>query len=204
MCIIYGTFFAIVLRGYNRVFLCYCWFLFFSMMDLMITNMSPFYKKSIESLILRWPLRLVGLFFSLYFLKIRGNGGFKPITSTPQWIRKQNVFNLDPFYSICNNAPRSISVLPFTSTCTCKNGEVPCAPQPTELYNGEIRSYDEFRINVIMEQQWSNHWTRRGNIIICVLNLDVVNAQVQASKLPDKLLYKYKYGEGRLNILGSN
>ena len=55
-----------------------------------------------------------------------------------------------------------------------------------------------------MEQQWSNHWTRQGNIIIYVLNIDVVNAQVQASKLPDKLLYKYKYGERRLNILGSN
>ena len=37
-----------------------------------------------------------------------------------------------------------------------------------------------------------------------MIYIDVVNAQVQASKQPDKLLYKYRYGERRLNILGSN
>ena len=47
--------------------LCHCWFLFILWWGCRYANMSPSDKKSVQSLILRWPLRPVSYFFQLLF-----------------------------------------------------------------------------------------------------------------------------------------
>ena len=56
---------AIVLRDYNAVFLCHCWFFIYSMMKgLLIWKNEPFWQDvGVESFTLRWPLKPVGFLF---------------------------------------------------------------------------------------------------------------------------------------------
>ena len=62
---IYSTLIANVFRYYNAVFLWDCWFLLILWRDRWYANMNPLDKKSLQSLILRWPLTPVGLLLSL-------------------------------------------------------------------------------------------------------------------------------------------
>ena len=58
---IYFTLIAIVLNDYDSAFLYNCWFLFI----IWGCWYAPFWQEfSVKSLILRWPLRLVGLLFN--------------------------------------------------------------------------------------------------------------------------------------------
>ena len=62
---IYFTGIAIVLKDYDADFLNNCWFLFIIIIGLLICKYAPFWQVfSVKSLILRWPLRHVGLLFS--------------------------------------------------------------------------------------------------------------------------------------------
>ena len=52
----------IVLKNYDAFFLCHYWFLF-SMMGQLICKNEPFWQEvNVKCLILRWPLRPMGLF----------------------------------------------------------------------------------------------------------------------------------------------
>ena len=60
---IYSKMIAFVLRGYDTAFLSHCSFNY-TMMGLLICKYEPFWQEvSVESLILRWPLRPVSLLF---------------------------------------------------------------------------------------------------------------------------------------------
>ena len=62
---IYITLIAIVLREYNAAFLCHCWFFIYSIMGQLICRYDLFWQEvRVESLILRWPFRPLGLFFT--------------------------------------------------------------------------------------------------------------------------------------------
>ena len=51
---------------YDAAFLCHCWFSFILWWVLLISKYEPFWQEvSVESLILRWPLRLMDLLFIL-------------------------------------------------------------------------------------------------------------------------------------------
>ena len=61
---IYFKLIAIVLQDYDAAFLYNCWFLFIILMGLLICKYALFWQEfSVKSLILRWPLRPVGLLF---------------------------------------------------------------------------------------------------------------------------------------------
>ena len=61
------TLFAIVLKYYNAVFQCHCWFLFILWCGCWYANMSPSDKKLVQSLMLRWPLRRPLVLLIYYF-----------------------------------------------------------------------------------------------------------------------------------------
>ena len=52
----YSTLVHIILREYNIAFLCHCWFLWILWWGCWYAYMSPSDKKSLESLILKWPV----------------------------------------------------------------------------------------------------------------------------------------------------
>ena len=53
-----------MLKNYDAAFLYNCWFLFIIIMGLLIWKYRPFWQDfSVKSLILRWPIRPVGLLF---------------------------------------------------------------------------------------------------------------------------------------------
>ena len=61
----YSTLIANVLRNYDAAFLYHLWFSFtYSIIGLLIYKYKPLWQEvSVKSLILRWPLRPVGLLF---------------------------------------------------------------------------------------------------------------------------------------------
>ena len=65
--LIYFTLIAIMLKDYDAAFLYNCSFLFIIIMGLLIWKYAPFWLEfSVKYLILRWPLRLVGLLFMMH------------------------------------------------------------------------------------------------------------------------------------------
>ena len=63
------TLIHIVSTGYNAAVLRHCWFLFILWWGYWYANTSPSDKKSVysKSMILRWPLRPIGLLFTLFW-----------------------------------------------------------------------------------------------------------------------------------------
>ena len=63
---LYFTLIAILLKDYDAAFLYNCWFLFIIIMGMLICKYAPLWQEySVKSLILRWPLRPVGLLFNI-------------------------------------------------------------------------------------------------------------------------------------------
>ena len=96
---------AIVLRDYNAAFLCHCWFLFFYDMavDMQIWALLTRSRFGVVSLILRWPLRLVGLLFVcwIYIVIISCNHMFWN-TYTHAIIANADEFHTKRFgYNLC-------------------------------------------------------------------------------------------------------
>ena len=79
---IYSTCIAIVLRAFNAVVFCHCWFLFILWWVCWYANMNPSDKNSrnqgVQPLTLRWPLRPVSLSIDFLFLTL---------ASTSHWLK---------------------------------------------------------------------------------------------------------------------